>query len=81
MKFAVIAFAIVLGIIRPFLSPHPVSFQGSYEAIAHMFVGGVIGAWMMTRARWLLVTAIGLTVVEIGSAGGWCVIAIKLPLA
>jgi len=68
MKFAVIAFAIVLGVIRPFLSPHPVSFQGSYEAIAHMFVGGVIGAWMVTRARWLLVTAIGLTVVEVGSA-------------
>ena len=68
MKFAVIAFAIVLGIIRPFLSPHPVSFQGSYEAIAHMFVGGVIGAWMVTRARWLLVTAIGLTVVKVGSA-------------
>ena len=68
MKFAVIAFAIVLGVVRPFLSPHPVSFQGSYEAIAHMFVGGVIGAWMMTRARWLLVTAIGLTVVEVGSA-------------
>ena len=43
MKFAVIAFAVVLGIVRPFLSPHPVSFQGSYEAIAHMFVGGVIG--------------------------------------
>ena len=44
MKFAVIAVALVLGIIRPFLSPHPVSMQGSYEAIAHLFVGGIIGA-------------------------------------
>ena len=32
MKIATIATAIVLGLIRPFLSPHPVSLQGSYEA-------------------------------------------------
>jgi hypothetical protein len=68
MKFAIIAIAIVLGVIRPFLSPHPVSLQGSYEAIAHLFVGGVIGAWLVTRARWLLVIGIGLTVVEVASA-------------
>ena len=68
MKIAVIAAAIVLAIIRPFLSPHPVSMQGSYEAIAHMFVGGVIGAWLVARARWLLATASALTIVEIGSA-------------
>ena len=68
MKFVVIAAAVVLGIIRPFLSPHPVSMQGSYEAIAHMFVGGVIGAWLVTRAPWLLATAIVLAIVEVGSA-------------
>ena len=68
MKFAIIAIAIVLGVIRPFLSPHPVSLQGSYEAVAHLFVGGVVGAWLVTRARWLLVIGIGLTVVEVASA-------------
>jgi hypothetical protein len=68
MKFAIIAIAIVLGVIRPFLSPHPVSLQGSYEAIAHLFVGGVVGAWLVTRARWLLVIGIGLTIVEVASA-------------
>jgi hypothetical protein len=68
MKFAIIAIAIVLGVIRPFLSPHPVSLQGSYEAIAHLFVGGVVGAWLVTRGRWLLVIGIGLTVVEVASA-------------
>ena len=68
MKFAIIAMAVVLGVIRPFLSPHPVSLQGSYEAIAHLFVGGVVGAWLVTRARWLLVIGIGLTVVEVASA-------------
>jgi hypothetical protein len=68
MKFAIIAIAIVLGVIRPFLSPHPVGLQGSYEALAHLFVGGVVGAWLVTRARWLLVIGIGLTVVEVASA-------------
>jgi hypothetical protein len=68
VKYAVIAIAIVLGIIRPFLSPHPVSLQGSYEAVAHLFVGGIIGAWMVTRARWLMAIAVVLTLVEIGSA-------------
>ena len=68
MKFAIIAIAIVLGVIRPFLSPHPVSLQGSYEAVAHLFVGGVVGAWLVTRGRWLLVIGIGLTVVEVASA-------------
>jgi hypothetical protein len=68
MKFAIFAIAIVLGMIRPFLSPHPVSLQGSYEALAHLFVGGVVGAWLVTRARWLLVIGIGLTVVEVASA-------------
>ena len=68
MKFAIIAIAIVLGVIRPFLSPHPVSLQGSYEALAHLFAGGVVGAWLVTRARWLLVIGIGLTIVEVASA-------------
>jgi hypothetical protein len=68
MKFAIIAIAIVLGVIRPFLSPHPVSLQGSYEALAHLFVGGVVGAWLVIRSRWLLVIGIGLTVVEVASA-------------
>ena len=68
MKFAIIAIAIVLGVIRPCLSPHPVSLQGSYEAVGHLFVGGVVGACLVTRARWLLVVGIGLTIVEVASA-------------
>jgi hypothetical protein len=68
MKIAVIAIAIVLAVARPFLAPHAVSLQGSYEALAHLFVGGVFGAWLVTKSRWLLVIGIGLTVVEIVSA-------------
>jgi ABC-type Mn2+/Zn2+ transport system permease subunit len=68
MKYAVIAIAVVLAVIRPFLAPHPVSMQGSYEALAHVFVGGVFGAWIANRERWLLWTGLGITAVEILSA-------------
>jgi hypothetical protein len=68
VKFVVIAIAVLLAVIRPFLAPHPVSLQGSYEALAHLFVGGLIGAWLVTKARWLLVVGIGLTIVEVVSA-------------
>ena len=68
MKIAVIAIAIVVAVIRPFLAPHPVSLQGSYEALAHLFVGGVFGAWFVTKLRWLLAIGIGLTIVEVVSA-------------
>ena len=44
---------------RPFLPTHPVSLAGSYEAAAHLVVGGILGAWIVSRARWLLITAIG----------------------
>ena len=65
MKATVILVAIAIAAVRPFLPTHPVSLQGSYEAVAHMVVGGIIGAWIVSRARWLLFTAIGLSVVEV----------------
>lgn len=68
MKIALLVIAIVLAVIRPFLATHPVSLQGSYEAIAHLFVGGVFAAWFTTKARWLLAIGIGLTLVEVASA-------------
>lgn len=68
MKFATILVAVALAIIRPFLAPHPVSMQGSYEALAHLFVGLVFGAWLVSRERWLLWTGLGITAVEILSA-------------
>ncbi len=65
MKIAVITLAVAVAIARPFLPPHPVSMQGSYEALAHLLVGGVFGAWLATRKSWLLFTGIGITAVEI----------------
>jgi hypothetical protein len=68
MKYFVIAAVFVVAAIRPFMPPHPVSAQGSYEAIAHILVGGLIGAWLVNRQRWLLWTVIGFSAVEVLSA-------------
>ena len=51
VEITIIAIAVVMGAIRPFLAPHPVSLQGSYEAFAHLFVGGVfVPGWSAKHA-------------------------------
>jgi hypothetical protein len=49
----------------PDVPPHPMSIHGNYEALAHLLVGGLFGAWLATRKSWLLFTGIGITAVEI----------------
>lgn len=60
--------ALGVGVVRPFLTAHPLSLEGSYEAFAHLFVGGLIGAWLVTRERLYLGLVIGLSVIELASA-------------
>jgi hypothetical protein len=64
----IVLIAIAVGIGRPFLSSHPLSLEGSYEAFAHLFVGGLIGAWLFKRQRLYLGLVIALSVVELASA-------------
>lgn len=64
----IVSVALVVGIVRPFLTSHPLSAAGSYEAFAHLFVGGLIGAWLVTRNRLYLGLVIGLSIVELASA-------------
>lgn len=69
IKYALIAIsALSVGIVRPFLTAHPLSPEGSYEAFAHLFVGGLIGAWLVTRERLYLGLVVGLSIVELASA-------------
>lgn len=42
---AAIAFA------RLRIPSHPLSWPGAYEAFAHLFMGGLIGAWMTCQKR------------------------------
>lgn len=60
--------ALAVGIVRPFLSSHPLSLEGSYEAFAHLFVGGLIGAWLVKRERLYLGLVVALSIVELASA-------------
>ena len=69
IKYALIVLAaLAVGIVRPFLTAHPLSAEGIYEAFAHLFVGGLIGAWLVTRARLYLGLVTGLSIVELASA-------------
>jgi hypothetical protein len=60
-----IAIAVLIAAARPFMPTHAVSMPGSYEAMAHLFVGGVVGAWIATRQRWLLAIGVCLSIVEV----------------
>lgn len=81
MKPAVLFAAAVIGLIRPVLlfvevNPH---VQSSYEAAAHLLVGGLVGAWLHGRDTqrmspfyvvrpWVMRTFWTLTAVEIACA-------------
>lgn len=67
---AVIAFAVVLAALRFGLESHPVSAAGTYEAIAHLFVGGLIGLSVTRCKGWpvLAGVAVAISLVEIAAA-------------
>ena len=60
---------IVVGAIRYFITPRlnlPTA-EGSYEAFAHMYVGGLFGAWVVDRTRIsLLVQGVAVSLLELG---------------
>lgn len=60
--------ALAVGIVRPFLSSHWLSAEGSYEAFAHLFVGGLIGVWLVKRESLYLGLVVTLSIVELTSA-------------
>lgn len=41
----------------------------AYQAVAHLWVGGIAGAWLINRDRGLLVQFVALCVVELGCFG------------
>lgn len=64
-ELLVITAVVLVGIVRPFMPMHAVSWQGSYEAMAHIVVGGLLGAWLANRERWLLMAALAISAVEV----------------
>lgn len=61
MKCAVILTALIVAVIRPFLLFYDIGqhAQSSYEAIAHLLVGGLIGVWAVTRLRFSIFDVVG----------------------
>jgi hypothetical protein len=57
--------ALVFAVARFFMPTHPLSPHGSYEAFAHLFVGGLIGAWLVSRKPLYGLLAIALTLLEL----------------
>lgn len=67
MTYALRAFCMVMVVLRFTIPPsgHPLSLAGSYEALAHLLVGGLVGAWLATKDKSYLWLAVGLSFVEI----------------
>jgi len=65
-KYTIIAVVVAFALARPFMPLHQASWQGSYEAFAHMLVGGLFGAWLANSAKWwCLWTALAFSGVEV----------------
>lgn len=66
---AVLAVAVILGAARPLLIGHePGHLMNGFTAFAHLYVGGLVGAWLAARRSLYLWLAGVLSVVEVVSA-------------
>lgn len=68
--FVLIVVVIAFSVARFFMPTHPLSPSGSYQAFAHLFVGGLIGIWIHSKDKfgedvWYGLLALALTVVEL----------------
>lgn len=54
-----------VGIGRFFIPKHGLSLPGTYEAFAHLFVGGLIGVWLATKNKTYLYLVLSLSAVEL----------------
>jgi hypothetical protein len=63
----IITLAVIIGLIRPFMPQrHGFTVEMSYEAIAHIIVGMLIGGWIISenkRPFWIVLVLI--TAIEI----------------
>ncbi len=64
-SIAVLTVTALFSVGRFFIPSHGLSLTGTYEAFAHLFIGGLIGAWIGTRQTWLVWVIAGLSAVEL----------------
>ena len=66
MKHSTLFFlALIFSVLRFFMPTHALSLPGTYEAFAHLFLGGLIGAWAVSKDKFYLFLVIALSVVEL----------------
>jgi hypothetical protein len=66
--YLVLAFiALIFLIARFFMPTHPLSPHGTYEAFAHLFVGGLFGAWMVSKLKIYLILALIMSAGELAA--------------
>ncbi len=63
-NYMLIVIAVIFGVARFFMPSHALSAAGSYEAFAHLFLGGLIGAWVVSKERFYLFLILALSLVE-----------------
>jgi len=64
--FFLILFTVLFASARFFIPSQPLSLVGSYQAFAHLFVGGLIGAWLASKDKVCLVLLLYLCLIELG---------------
>jgi hypothetical protein len=62
---ALILISIAIALFRFTLPAHPLSVGGSYTALAHLFIGGLIGAAVTTKNWRYTALVVALSAVEI----------------
>jgi hypothetical protein len=64
VNLVLLVVAVTFGVFRFTMPSHPLSLPGTYEAFAHLFLGGLIGAWLISKDRFYLLLILALSVVE-----------------
>lgn len=57
--------ALLFGVFRFSMPSHQLSLPGTYEAFAHLFLGGLIGAWLVSKEKFYLLVVLALSAVEL----------------
>ena len=64
-KYIILLIAFAIGLARFQIASTPVTAAGSYQAFAHLFVGGVFGAAIALRNKYYMAIGVGLSLLEL----------------
>ena len=65
LNFLIFLVCVAVGVVRFYIPTRPLSPEGAYQAFAHLLVGGLFGAYLVSKRGMYLWLMIGLTIVEL----------------